>query len=216
MAVFMFACPACDASLSAGTDQSGTCVLCPRCEVLLQVPDHEAPAIPREKDPRWTASVPTADEAPVQFRPRHDERDAEMDMTPMVDVTFLLLIFFMVTAAFSMQKSFEVPTPENEQAAARPIQDIETDSDYVIVRVDEFNTFHVGATRWDEEKEAPTEKALLARLSEARRGTGSAPGATRMLVMASGQAYHEKVVTAMDAGTSVGMEDVKLVTVEDE
>ena len=43
-----------------------------------------------------------------------------------------------------------------------------------------------------------------------------AQGATRMLVMAAGDAHHEKVVTAMDAGTEVGMEDVKLVTMEDE
>ena len=33
--------------------------------------------------------------------------DSGLDMTPMVDVTFLLLIFFMITASFSMQKSLE-------------------------------------------------------------------------------------------------------------
>ena len=31
----------------------------------------------------------------------------ELDMTPMVDVTFLLLIFFMVTASFTIQKSLQ-------------------------------------------------------------------------------------------------------------
>ncbi len=35
----------------------------------------------------------------------------EADMTPMVDVTFLLLIFFMVTAAFTMQSAIVVPKP---------------------------------------------------------------------------------------------------------
>ena len=33
--------------------------------------------------------------------------ESEMDITPMVDVTFLLLIFFMITASFAMQKSLE-------------------------------------------------------------------------------------------------------------
>jgi biopolymer transport protein ExbD len=160
--------------------------------------------------------LPVAEEAAVAFRSGSQQRDAQMDMTPMVDVTFLLLIFFMVTAAFTMQKSFEVPTPEEEQASQRPVQEIENDDDYVIVRVDEFNTFHVSAARWDVEREAPSEQDLLVRLMEARRGSGTVAGATRMLVMASGAAHHEKVVTAMDAGTSAGMEDVKLVTVEDE
>ncbi|HUG70447.1 MAG TPA: biopolymer transporter ExbD [Pirellulaceae bacterium] len=39
---------------------------------------------------------------------------SESDMTPMVDVTFLLLIFFMVTAAFAMQRSMVVPKPGPE------------------------------------------------------------------------------------------------------
>ena len=60
-------------------------------------------------------------------------RSDDMDMTPMVDVTFLLLIFFMITSAFQMQKSFEVPTPSMDQAStdARTLEDYEEDPDYV-------------------------------------------------------------------------------------
>ena len=212
---FEFDCPACGTRLSAADHQAGGETSCPWCESALHVPDpHERPGarIQAGSD----GQLPVADEAAVAFRSDKHDRDAEMDMTPMVDVTFLLLIFFMVTAAFTMQKSFEVPTPEDEQASQRPIQEIENDSDFVIVRVDEFNTFHVSAARWDEEREAPSQQDLLVRLMEARRGTPSVAGATRMLVMASGEAHHEKVVTAMDAGTSAGMEDVKLVTVEED
>jgi biopolymer transport protein ExbD len=35
------------------------------------------------------------------------------------------------------------------------------------------------------------------------------------LVKASGEALHEKVVVALDAGTEVGMEQVQLMTVEE-
>ena len=48
------------------------------------------------------------------FVKKEKAEQPEMDMTPMVDVTFLLLIFFMVTAAFTMQKSFEIPTPKTD------------------------------------------------------------------------------------------------------
>ena len=43
----------------------------------------------------------------AKSRPTTDVSAASMS-----DIAFLLLIFFMVTAAFTMQKSFQVPTPE--------------------------------------------------------------------------------------------------------
>ena len=43
-----------------------------------------------------------------------------LDLTSMVDVTFLLLIFFMLTASFTVQKTFEVPNSDPDQEAAQP------------------------------------------------------------------------------------------------
>ena len=40
-------------------------------------------------------------------KPKEPIPEDELDMTPMVDVTFLLLIFFMVTASFTIQKSLQ-------------------------------------------------------------------------------------------------------------
>ena len=49
--------------------------------------------------------------------------ESGLDMTPMVDVTFLLLIFFMITAAFSIQKSMQAEPPEPEDEGAAPDTD---------------------------------------------------------------------------------------------
>jgi biopolymer transport protein ExbD len=141
-------------------------------------------------------------------------QDDDMDMTPMVDVTFLLLIFFMITSAFQMQKSFQVPTPRSDQAStnAKTLEDYEEDPDFVTVRIDEYNNFFVAAASWDEEKEAPSVQDLLIRLRLAQNADG--PRASRLLILANGEADHERVVQAIDAGNEVGLEDVKLVTVE--
>lgn len=156
------------------------------------------------------------DEPAVQFNARFVSTSEDMDMTPMVDVTFLLLIFFMITAAFAMQKSFKVPTPNSDQASsnARTLQELEEDPDYVVVRVDEFNTYHVAAATWDNEEEAPSVIDLLIKLRRAVAADDAQRAARRMLIMAHGDAHHETVVKAIDSGNEVGLEEVKLVTVE--
>ena len=61
-----------------------------------------------------------------------------MDMTPMVDVTFLLLIFFIMTATFSLQKSLQVPTPQPEEASTQAIpEETDEDPEFLTVEVDE-------------------------------------------------------------------------------
>jgi biopolymer transport protein ExbD len=176
----------------------------------VQPPPVASTLIPLEDEP--PGDVP--EEAPIAFRRQREEQDAEMDMTPMVDVTFLLLIFFMVTAAFALQRSKQLPTPEEDSpSATRSIEDYEEDPNVIIVRVDSYNTFHVTAADW--EQEAPSEQELLIKLREAREGSGGEM-ATQLLVIANGEALYERVVTALDAGAAVGMDSIKLVTVEED
>ncbi len=141
----------------------------------------------------------------------------DIDLTPMVDVTFLLLIFFVMTAAFSLQKSIEVPpTQEDEPAANQTIDDFAEET--IIVRVDADNFFWISSPTWSEEKEAPSSFDMLIKVREAVDESSAQTGAAvnRLLVVASEQATHEKVVAALDAGSAVGMEEVQLATVEDD
>jgi biopolymer transport protein ExbD len=158
------------------------------------------------------------DVSPVHFKRTYRASEAELDMTPMVDVTFLLLIFFMVTAAFALQKSFEIPTPEDTEPSTqtRTLEDIEDDPRFVVVRIDRYNTFHVVTAAWEQEREAPSEQDLLILLREAREERVGGEGPTNLLVAADGECRHERVVTALDAGVAVGMEKVQFVTVEED
>lgn len=49
---------------------------------------------------------------------REEPEFEEMDLTPMVDVTFLLLIFFMITASFNLQKKMDMPPATADTASA--------------------------------------------------------------------------------------------------
>ena len=141
-------------------------------------------------------------------------RDDDLDMTPMVDVTFLLLIFFMITAAFALQKAMQVPPVDSDQAApTQTVEDLEQDS--IVVRVDGDNVFWIGAPRWQDEQRAPSQPDMRSRVREARDGDGKGPGPNRMLVQAHGDAAHEFVVAALDAGSAVGVEEIRLMSYEE-
>jgi biopolymer transport protein ExbD len=152
-----------------------------------------------------------AEPEPVKFGSKLEE--SEMDVTPMVDIVFQLLIFFMVTASFSLQKSMQLPKPKDDRPSAAAVpQDEDPEGDLVTVYVDAFNTYRVETSEFEEE--APSEQDLIIKLRRARLGDSSGKIPTRLMVKANGDASHEKVVAALDAGTAVGMEQLQLQTVE--
>ena len=131
--------------------------------------------------PPVTAEFEPIDESVPLIPPRDKgSEEDELDMTPMVDVTFLLLIFFMVTAAYSLQKSIPVPAPDQTESAsqAQTIEDIDED-DYVIAEIRSDDTVFVNGSM------APSEQELLIRLRKEREGSGSSSrGPGSLLVLA--------------------------------
>ncbi|MCH2600209.1 MAG: biopolymer transporter ExbD, partial [Pirellulales bacterium] len=72
----------------------------------------------------------------VSFGGKKLEED-DLDMTPMVDVTCLRMIFFVMTAAFTIQSSLPVPTPQSEEASTNAVpEDTDEDPEFITVKVD--------------------------------------------------------------------------------
>lgn len=144
-------------------------------------------------------------------------QEAEMDMTPMVDVTFQLLIFFMLTASFVLQRSLEIPKPEKKEASSgQTVEEVAEMDDVVSVRIDENGTYFLSAASLGDDIEIPSEQELIVRLRQARQPDSQGRIPSRLLVQAHGDAIHKRVVSAIDAGNEVGMEKVQLVTKDDE
>ena len=155
---------------------------------------------PANGSPPSVADEPTADAGGFQFRPRQPDTD-EMDLTPMVDMTFLLLIFFMITASFSVQKSIEFPPPSPDQKGgaqvALTLDELEDNS--VIVRIDDRNVVYI-----DDEPLAD-----IARLPWALKSALTAQR-NELVLTADDQALHETVVTVIDAAAAAGMQKIRL------
>ena len=56
------------------------------------------------------AHRPTSSNSDAAFTRKRSEYDADLDITPMIDVTFLLLIFFMVTSTMQPDDVLDIPT----------------------------------------------------------------------------------------------------------
>jgi biopolymer transport protein ExbD/DNA-directed RNA polymerase subunit RPC12/RpoP len=148
------------------------------------------------------------DDEPVLVRNKRGED--ELDMTPMVDVTFLLLIFFTVTAAFSLQKSIEMPRQQTDAPSTAVIEQEEDDLDMVEVEVDEFGGFLVMAP--DFERETPGKQNLITALKEAIAG---APDGMRLIIKVHELAKLRALVDAMDAGTIAGYKELEVTQVDE-
>ena len=142
--------------------------------------------------------------------PRQKREDDELDMTPMVDVTFLLLIFFMVTASFSLQKSIEMPRQQTDAPSTSTTDEEPEELDQVEVQVDEYGSFLVLAADW--EKETPGKQNLISALKESL--TAGSDG-TRLSVKVHELAKLQALVDAMDAGTIAGFTQIEVTQVED-
>ncbi|HJO03128.1 MAG TPA: biopolymer transporter ExbD [Acidobacteriota bacterium] len=55
---------------------------------------------------------------------RHRQRRASVDMSPLIDVVFLLLIFFAVTTTFLEQSGMDLELPESSTAPATTVEAI--------------------------------------------------------------------------------------------
>lgn len=134
--------------------------------------------------------------------------DAEMDMTPMVDCTFLLLIFFMVTASFAMQKAEQVSPPRDADPSTQVVeQEVDAENEYVVVRIDSENYYHIQIG--NEFREEPSKQGMIAALTDARDQGIDGVIPTRLRIIAHGDSSHERFVAAIDAGIAVGMEEIK-------
>ncbi len=137
----------------------------------------------------------------------------DMDMTPMVDVTFLLLIFFMITASFSVQKSIQRPAqrPQDPSTQVQP-QDPDENRDLVTVQVDEFNAYSVITSDWD--RVAGSKQDLIVALNDAAAGDASGNQPTKLVVQAHEDCIHAAVIAALDAGREARFESFEVSTVE--
>ncbi len=125
----------------------------------------------------------------------------ELDLAPMVDVAFQLVLFFMVTATTILYKTLEIPKPSGEapagavaQGRSRSLDDLK--DDYILVEIDDR-----GAMKLDRQPIEPVRETLVENLRRAREQTGR----KSMLLSADFATMHRNAVLAYDAAIEIGL-----------
>ena len=140
----------------------------------------------------------------MNLRPQRPE-PPDINLAPLIDVVFLLLIFFMVTTSFRDEVGIKIRLPEASGEAAAETQPL-------ILTIDAEGTFYVNDRQVADRQPATLSKALAAAMTLAAAGPGQAggEGATPagdlpLVLKADARTPHQAVMTAMDVASRLGL-----------
>ena len=128
--------------------------------------------------------------------------DAKLDMTPMIDVVFQLIIFFVVTAA--MQNKAMETNVRMAMAPNGPVEEVK-DPRTVLVDVVEDGTIQIMKTRISEGQ-------LLTILNNARKTSGQS---TPVVVRGDLTTKHEAIKRVMDICGKAGLWKIRFAALKE-
>ena len=133
----------------------------------------------------------------MKFR-RQRKNDQGVNLTPLIDVVFLLLIFFMVSTTFTKESHLVLDLPEaNGNVEETPPQQIE-------VLIGREGDYSINGKPLINRKI----ETLMKALDEVSQGNSNTP----LTITADANTTHQAVVTAMDAAGRMGFVHLKITT----
>ena len=127
----------------------------------------------------------------------HDE--AEINITPMLDIVFIMLIFFIVTTSFVKEKGIEVSRPSNS-----PPKEIQKNKGPIVVKIDANGNITLKGRMLER-------KAVEANLEREKAEKPDSP----LIIAAHPDAETNALVTILDAAKAVGVASVSVATTRD-
>lgn len=137
----------------------------------------------------------------MKFRRRRREQ-VEINLASLIDVVFILLLFFVVTTTFTRETRMQVDLPE--AASGTPPEQSELKQLEVVIAADGgFSLNGQALIKNDLDN-------LMAALQKESAGDNSLP----LTISADAKTAHQSVVTALDAAGKLGFSHLRITTVE--
>jgi biopolymer transport protein ExbD len=122
--------------------------------------------------------------------------EAEINITPMLDIVFIMLIFFIVTTSFVKEKGLEVSRPSSS-----PPKEVETTKGPIVIKIDANGLIMMRGRLLER-------KAVEANLEREKAEKPDSP----LIIAAHPDAETEALVTILDAAEAVGVGSVSVAT----
>jgi biopolymer transport protein ExbD len=135
----------------------------------------------------------------LQIRPR---AEPEVNLTSLIDVVFLLLIFFMVSTSFVKQSQISIRLPDADNASIVPQNPEQLD-----IMITEQGTYLINGRELINSRPETIRNAL----QKLSGGNTDLP----LTISADANARHQHVVTAMDVAGKLGFVKISIATVND-
>ena len=135
----------------------------------------------------------------LNLRPR---TQPEVNLTSLIDVVLLLLIFFMVSTSFVKQSQITISLPEAESPSV-----VEESPEQIDIMITETGRFLVNGRELINNRAETIRNAL----QKTSNGDNSLP----LTISADANAKHQFVVTAMDVAGRLGFKQINIATVND-
>jgi len=126
----------------------------------------------------------------------------EVNLTSLIDVVLLLLVFFMVSTSFVKQSQITIRLPEAESTAI--VQEVPSQIDIMIT---ESGTYLVNGQELINNRAETIRNAL--------QKTSGNNNTLPLTISADANAKHQDVVTAMDVAGRLGFKQISIATVND-
>lgn len=133
----------------------------------------------------------------MRFR-RQKKVDNNVNLTPLIDVVFLLLIFFMVSTTFTKESHLVLELPEADGEV------VETPADGIEILIGKNGDYTINGKQLINRQL----KTLMKSLEEVSLGNSELP----LTITADANTSHQSVVTAMDAAGKMGFVHLKITT----
>ncbi|MCG6212427.1 MULTISPECIES: ExbD/TolR family protein [Vibrio] len=125
-------------------------------------------------------------------RRQSKQEEAQIDLTSMLDIVFIMLIFFIVTSSFVRESGVEVNRPSAANVVAQKDAGI-------FVAITSANDIYIDKRQVDVERVQATLEHLLLEQPEAS-----------LVIQADEHAYNGTVVKVMDAAKGAGVKNIAL------
>ncbi|MGF1683141.1 biopolymer transporter ExbD [Photobacterium makurazakiensis] len=125
-------------------------------------------------------------------RPSSAREEAQVDLTSMLDIVFIMLIFFIVTSSFVRESGVEVNRPQASNVVSQKDAGI-------FVAITSANDIYIDKRVVDVERVQATLEHLLLEQPEAS-----------LVIQADEHAYNGTVVKVMDAAKGAGVKGIAL------